>query len=241
MTETPLWRQFRRLLLGAVVESLLDVGIAVDFPTLRIECADESVVRVIAYARLTLFGLGAARLHDQLVPLPAAWSGDASDVRPYTDRATIAQAVSSTERLLATGAKAPNATITKRIREHAGALFAALWHPVEAEADALAVDAKRGLIERARREADELRTLLSRQRVAIDRAETRLRQAELFELQDKEQKRQIDLDLKHLERRRVTAATEIETEPAAIEALYEVRMTRLTPVGLVVAWPESMT
>ena len=202
---------------------------------------DESVVRVIAYARLTLFGLGAARLHDQLVPLPAAWSGDASDVRPYKDRATIAQAVSSTERLLATGAKAPNATITKRIREHAGALFAALWHPVEAEADALAVDAKRGLIERARREADELRTLLSRQRVAIDRAETRLRQAELFEVQDKEQKRQIDLDLKHLERRRVTAATEIETEPAAIEALYEVRMTRLTPVGLVVAWPESMT
>ncbi len=46
MTETPLWRQFRRLLLGAVVESLLDVGIAVDFPTLRIEFADESVFRV---------------------------------------------------------------------------------------------------------------------------------------------------------------------------------------------------
>jgi hypothetical protein len=33
----------------------------------------------------------------------------------------------------------------------------------------------------------------------------------------------------------------MESEPAAIEALYEVRMSRLTPVGLVVAWPEAMT
>jgi hypothetical protein len=34
---------------------------------------------------------------------------------------------------------------------------------------------------------------------------------------------------------------EMETEPRAIEALYEVRMTRLSPVGLMVSWPEGMT
>ncbi len=33
----------------------------------------------------------------------------------------------------------------------------------------------------------------------------------------------------------------MDTEPRAIEALYEVRMTRLAPVGLAVSWPESMT
>lgn len=37
------------------------------------------------------------------------------------------------------------------------------------------------------------------------------------------------------------SAIEAETEPAAIAALYEVRMTRLTPVGMVVVYPESMT
>ena len=58
---------------------------------------------------------------------------------------------------------------------------------------------------------------------------------------DKDQKRQVDLDLKHLDRRRAAIAGELESEPAAIEALYEVRMARLTPVGLAVAWPESMT
>jgi hypothetical protein len=34
---------------------------------------------------------------------------------------------------------------------------------------------------------------------------------------------------------------DIEHEPEAVAALYEVRMTRLSPVGLVVSWPESMT
>jgi hypothetical protein len=219
---------------------------------------DASVRRVVAFARLTLFGHGAARLHDQLVPIAAAWSGKASEITPYKDRATASSAIASLERLLAgTGrvlfddgaasgpipraAVQPNATIAKEIRQNAEALFRALWPHLEAEADALGVEARQGLAERARREADDLRGLLARQRVALDKAEARLRQADLFNVQDKEQKRQVDLDLRHLERRRTAIAGEIESEPAAIEALYDVRMTRLTPVGLVVAWPESMT
>ncbi|WP_437718197.1 DISARM system SNF2-like helicase DrmD [Sorangium sp. So ce448] len=201
----------------------------------------ESVVRVVGFARLTLFGIGAARLHDQLVPVAAAWSGEASEIKPYKDRATSVNAITSTERLLAGSGRAPNATIGKRIQQHADALFRALWPHLEAEADALAVEARQGLAERARREADDLRGLLARQRQAIDKAEARLRQPDLFNVQDKEQKRQVDLDLRHLERRRAAAAGEMESEPAAIEALYDVRMSRLTPVGLVVAWPESMT
>lgn len=201
----------------------------------------ESVIRVVVYARLTLFGSGAARLHDQLVPLAAAWSGDPSAVKPYKDRATAVNAVSSTEKLLASGAAAPNQTISKRILENAEALFHALWPHLEAEADALAVEARNGLAERARREATELRELLLKQRVAIGKAETDLRQTDFLKTDDKEQKRQVDLDLRHLDHRRAALTKELETEPAAIEALYDVQMSRLTPVGLVIAWPEAMT
>ncbi len=201
---------------------------------------DESVVRVIAYGRLTLFGAGAARLHDQLVPVAAAWSGEAAAVQPYKDRATAVAAVTKTERLLASAASAPNATVQLRIQSHADALFQALWPHLEAEADALGVEARKGLAQRARRESEDLRALLTRQRTAIDRAEARLRQADLFEIPDREQKRQVERDLQHLEHRRAQAANELVSEPAAIEALYEVRMARLTPVGLVVAWPEMM-
>jgi hypothetical protein len=175
------------------------------------------------------------------VPIAGAWSGEASDVTPYKDRATLVSVVDKTERLLAAAANAPNSRIVGRIQSHADALFRALWPHLEAEADALGVEARRGLAQRARRESDDLRTLLERQQTAIDKAEARLRQAELFEIQDKEQKRQVDLDLQHLARRRVQAKSELESEPAAIEALYDVKMSRLTPVGLVVAWPELMT
>ncbi|MCU0684371.1 MAG: DISARM system SNF2-like helicase DrmD [Polyangiaceae bacterium] len=202
---------------------------------------DESVTRVVAFARLTLFGTGATRLHDEIVAVAAPWSGDAADVEPYKDRATFVDAVRSTERLLATNAKAPNAIVAERVRQAAPALFRALWPHLEAEADAVGTKARQGLAKRARVEADDLRTLLERQGKAIDKAEKRLRQSDLFELPDKEQRRQVELDLKHLDRRRGEAAKELETEPAAIEALYEVRMPRLTPVGLVVAWPEALT
>jgi hypothetical protein len=202
---------------------------------------DESVIRVVAYARLTLFGQGAARLHDEIIPLAAAWSGEGATVEPYKDRATVVRAVAIAERLLATSAPVPNEKIAARIRAHAAALFAALWPHLHAEADALATDARTGLAQRARREADELRVLLQRQQVAIDKAEAHLRQEELPGIQDKDQRRQVDLDLRHLADRRVEAARELETEPAAIEALYEVRIPRLAPIGLVVAWPEAMT
>lgn len=46
MTDTPLWRQFRRLLLGSVVECLLDAGVAIDFASITIRFDDDSVFRV---------------------------------------------------------------------------------------------------------------------------------------------------------------------------------------------------
>lgn len=45
-TETPMWRQFRRLLLGSVVECLLGAGIAVDFASIGIRFDDTSVFHV---------------------------------------------------------------------------------------------------------------------------------------------------------------------------------------------------
>ncbi|MBN2195022.1 MAG: DISARM system SNF2-like helicase DrmD [Polyangiaceae bacterium] len=201
----------------------------------------ESVVRVVGYARLTLFGAGAARLHDEIVGLAAAWPSKAKDVKPYRDPATAARTKLQVEELLARGGKPVTAKLRQRILPDVPALFAALWPELEAEADAHGAEAKKGLGERARREADDLRGLLKKRQVVLEKTKDRLRQQELFTVQDKLQKRQVELDLLHLEDRRRSLAQELETEPEAIAALYEVRMTRLTPVGLVVAWPEAMT
>lgn len=202
----------------------------------------ENVSRAIAYARLTLFGRGAARLHDEILAIAAPWApGEVAGVQPYKDAATAARARDATERALAADCAAPADRIATQIREAADDLYAALWPHLENEADARAADARNGLSQRARRESDELRKLLERQRDAITKAGADLRQTTFMDLTDKTQRRQLQLDLEHLDARKDRIAQELEEEPIKIEALYDVQMTRLTPVGLVVAWPESMT
>lgn len=65
-----MWAQFRRLLLGTVIEALLEVGAAVDFPSIRIEFDDDSVFRVPRLNNYMRFeGALSARLS---APFPAA-------------------------------------------------------------------------------------------------------------------------------------------------------------------------
>jgi hypothetical protein len=154
---------------------------------------------------------------------------------------TSARAREVTERALAEGGAALAGAGVARAVAQAPGLFAALWPHLREDADARGVVARTGLARRARKESDELRMLLERQRTAIRASKGHLGQTVLFEVGDKLQKRQIELDIEHLERREERIAVELEEEPKAIEALYEVQMTRLTPVGLVIAWPEAMT
>ncbi len=206
---------------------------------------DDSVIRVVAYGRLSLFGPGAARLHDEIIGIAAPWSGGDDTAAPYKDAATAQKAIESVEKLAALGAKTPAAAVQSRIAAHASRLYAGLWPALEDEADARAVAAKNGLAQRARREADELRALLRRQKQAIEQQANIVAQMDLFARADtktdREQQRQLKLDHDHMKARYEAIDAELETEPAAIESLYEVRMTRLSPVGLIVSWPEAMT
>nr|WP_258182855.1 DISARM system SNF2-like helicase DrmD [Enhygromyxa salina] len=201
----------------------------------------ETVARVLAYARLTLFGPGAARLHDEMLVVAAPWPSSPAEVTPYKDPATSARAREVSEQALAASGRALADKTASRALTQAPELFASLWPHLRAEADTRGVEAKNGLARRARKESDELRALLERQREAIREAKGELGQTKLFEVGDKNQRRQIELDIEHLGRREERIEVELEDEPRAIEALYDVQMTRLTPVGLVVAWPEAMT
>lgn len=198
----------------------------------------ESVARVIAYARLTLFGHGAARLHDELVAVAAPWAfGEIPS--PYKDPVTAHKAREVTERALATGAASPKGRVLEQALAEATALFLALWPHLEAEAESRGVDAKNGLTRRARKESDDLTALLQRQQkqVAIDLK--RLQQTTFEQLQDKQQRRQAELDIQATLRRQGHFEEQLLDEPTKIARLYEVQITRLTPVGLVFAWPES--
>lgn len=197
----------------------------------------ESVARVIAYARLTLFGEGAARLHDELVAVAAAWTPGETPA-PYKDPVTAQKAREVTESALATGAPPPKGRILEQALAESEGIFSALWPYLEAEAEARGVDARNGLARRARKESEDIRKLLEREQKENVKDLAALQQLTLEHLQDKQQRKQAELDAKATMNRQENFAKQLLEEPGKIAALYEVQMPpRLTPVGLVLAWP----
>ena len=202
----------------------------------------DALVRVIAFGRLSLFGPGAARLHDELISVSARWTlGQKDELRPFAEDADK-KAIERLEQILAEAPslEAVPAAAQDRVREAAPRLFGELWPHIREEADAKGHAATGKLVLRARTEADALRGILEAQGAAIERELVRRVQLPLdFGAWDKEERQQFEEDKRHMQERRASLARELETEPAEIEASYKVLRHRLEPVGLVILWPAT--
>ena len=202
--------------------------------------SESSQVRVIAFGRLSIFGPGATRLHDELIPVAARWleSRGEGHLKPFSDR-TDRKMVDRLDRILRRAPDHPGVsdTVAERLADSAPEDFATLWPHIRDEADSKALEAVRRLAERGAEEAQALRRILEDQRDAIDRELGR--QLLLFTDSEADQKEQFEHDRKYMERRRGAIEQEIETEPAQLEELYQVALKRLEPVGLVYLWPET--
>ncbi len=225
----------------------------------------EDIVRAIAFGRLSLFGPGATRLHDELVPVMAPWyetgrnppqppfpkggskttrtsKGDFLDhLEPFSD-VTDRQLFRELTQLLA---KAPQlddvpAAARKRLQNCAPEVFVALWPHISDEAESRAHEAERKLRERGSTESVALRKILLAQRGKIrDTLGERSQLQIVFGDKEVAQQEQFEQDKKHMERRLTAIDNEIETEPQQIEELYQVAVRRLEPVGLVFLWPAT--
>jgi hypothetical protein len=199
----------------------------------------DGLVRAIAFGRLSLFGAGATRLHEELVAVAAPWY-EARNPRHLTPFASEAdrKALERLETTLAEpGAGKVSAAVKKRLLASAASDFALLWRHVREEADSREQDARKKLSVRGGREAEELRRILRQQRLAIERSLHK--QMPLFGPRDGDQREQWQEDRKHLGDRLSKLDLELTSEPADIEASYQVVLRRIEPVGLVYLWPAS--
>ena len=55
--------------------------------------------------------------------------------------------------------------------------------------------------------------------------------------QDEEERRQLEANKRYWARRLAMLDEELRTEPDRIRAVYEVKATRMEPVGVVYLWP----
>ncbi|MCC6876480.1 MAG: SWF/SNF helicase family protein, partial [Sandaracinaceae bacterium] len=204
------------------------------------------VTRAIAFGRLSLFGPGATRLHDQLVMVAAqVLEAEGEGHLQPGSSADDKKALERLEQLLAESATLDHVgTETQRhLRIRAAGDFKKLWQHIKLEADAVSHDAEAKLRARGKAESASLRRILETQRDGIDRRLTERRQGVLpftgDDRDSREARKQWDDETTYLDGRRTSIVKDIETEPGAIEALYDVRLRRLEPVGLVYIWPET--
>jgi hypothetical protein len=201
--------------------------------------ANDSIPRVILLGRLSLYGQGAERLHEELVSITARWIEPSQRKGPLAAYARDAEArtLELLERTLGDrrGPPMPSETIQRKLLEAAQQDIEDLLPQLEPRAEELAGIAVEKLRQRGAREEKGLRETLERQRERVleelakyDKGELEvakrlakeerdLRQKELFE---EDRRRQVETEL-----RMEKAKREIEEAKRQLE--LDVRSWRL--------------
>lgn len=205
--------------------------------------------RVVLIGRLSLFGPDARRLHEEIIPVTAAWR----DIRreapldPFGDTGE-ATTIAQLEEALRTS-QAPGEGIIERLRQSVDADIADLRPHLEHRAAAAEANAIKDLVANGEREADGLRDLLERQ---IKRVQETMRGAEppaqlsLDLYQSTEQKHQAEKEMRQFEADRrswddklVRLQADLDSEPQKVKDNYAVAARQLEPIGLVYLWPST--
>jgi hypothetical protein len=204
--------------------------------------------RVLAVGRLSLYGAGASRLHEELIVVASYWSAgdDPARLEPFV---TAEAGESALQALLQALCRPDPPALPPRVIEDlvgsAPSDEEALWKRLREKAMTRTVWAQEKLRKRAESESDEMRRILEAQRRALD-AELRKREGDAsrqrpmdFSPEEKEQWEQWEADTRHIKKRRPDLDRELETEPARILDQYRVVHDRLDRVGLVYLWPST--
>ena len=206
---------------------------------------DDPVPRVIAVGRLSLYGQGATRLHDEILAVAAEWQDPSTrgrgKLKPLGEGAKKEVLKLLDDALAQPRLRDVPDGIRRRLQAHAPQDVGELRPHLDRRAEVLSGQAERALETRGEQEAREMKKILEDQRDRIERQYTKAAegQQQLTLGFSREEERQFAANQKHWEARLRASEDEIRAEPARIQAGYEVRAQRVEPVGLVYLWPVS--
>jgi superfamily II DNA or RNA helicase len=189
--------------------------------------------RVVLLGRLALYGPGAARLHEEILLVTAAWSEADHGRTPLKPFGAVREAATLDQLDQAfRGPREPAPQIVDRIRKWAEQDAADLEPELRRRAEARKAEAERDLAAVGEAEAKAIRRLLEDQRgrVAKADAEPEDPQLTLFDDAEAEQRRR---DRRRWKAKLEKLAKDIDSEPARVRAGYTVAAERLETIGLV--------
>ena len=203
----------------------------------------DAIPRVILLGRLALYGPGAARLHEEVIPVTARWTDPKirkSELSPYA-RDTEARTVELFyESLVSKPTRPILETVAQQLREGASRDVAELLPHLTSRGEDYARDAIEKLNRRAEDESKTMREILETQKRHIEATVEKYSrpdvQLTLPGMKD-EERRQLQDNQRYWQKRLASLDRELEEEPGRIRELYQVQARRLEPVGLVYLWP----
>jgi len=200
----------------------------------------DAIPRVILIGRLCLYGPGAARLHEQLVPVTARWSAPAGRRMPLTtySREAEEKTMDLLEDAFSQKTARPLADVVlHRLQQSAPQDVNELLPYLEERGKELALEVRKRLAERGEKEAQAMREILELQKKRVTQTAEKYRNPQRSFDFDLDEKRQLEANRRHWDKRLAAIDRELEVEPARIADVYRVLATRLEPVGLIYLWP----
>jgi superfamily II DNA/RNA helicase len=196
----------------------------------------DPVGSVVVVGRLSVFGPGATRLHEEVLLVSGQLSLSDSSPKPQTiDVYPLWQTLRA-----ALSSPIPASTaLQKQLVRRVSADITALRPTLDAHAEAALKAAKAALKARAEKEARALRDVLTNQRARLLKWQADSSGGQLSLDFSTDERRQLEADRLHVSSRLRKLDDEIASEPGHIRALYKVKTHRIEPIGVIYLWPKS--
>jgi hypothetical protein len=205
----------------------------------------DAIPRVVLLGRLCLYGPGAARLHEELIPVTARWTDAAvrkAPLAPYARDAETKTLALLEEALIDAAGRPVSGAIQKQLQTAAPRDVQELLPSLTTRGEEYARDAEKKLRERAEAEAKAMREILETQKKHIADTVTKHEKYDPKQLkldfgENEDELRQLEANKRYWSKRLTMLEQELRSEPERIRELYQVKAKRIEPVGLVYLWP----
>jgi len=200
---------------------------------------DDAIRRVVLLGRISLYGPGASRLHDEIIAVAARWVDPIArkvPLTPYaedTEKLTLAALEKSFE---SARSRRVDPAVEQKLQSAAPQDVEDLLPHLKARADTVTASAKEVLGNRGRLEAEAMRRIIEDQRKRILAKKDEPQMLLPF---DKMELLQLEEERKDWDKRLKAIGREVDEEPARILKSYEVQAHRVEPIGVVYLWPIS--
>lgn len=207
--------------------------------------ATDSIPRVILLGRLCLYGEGAARLHEELIPVTARWTNPEirkGPIAPYAKDAEAKTLSLLDDSLLKAGGIKLTPEVIAQLQEAAAGDIRELLPHLESRGAEYATESEHKLAMRGAAEGKAMREILETQQKYLAETIRRISKLNPSQLQfnfgdDEDEIAQLEANKRHWGKRLEEIREELKTEPTRIEDLYKIKARRVEPVGLVYLWP----